>query len=340
VQLEVRRSRPLRFDDGAPVRAASALAPLGEGWLIAQDDATHAAWWTTDSTTRLRLFPPVDGHDVFSAADGTKALKPDLEAACAVSVGSAPGVVLIGSGSTPARTRAALVVLDGAGVRVATADLAPLYGAVVALLGITVDGLNIEGACRVGDRLRLFNRGNGPAGAASASVDVDLATLVEVLEGGGSADRLAVASSRRYRLGDAGGVPLTITDAVGLPDGRVLVSTAAEDTPNTFDDGPVVATGLALRRSGTQPGSRRSAVSRPRSRAWRCERSRPAARSWWRSSTPTIPTPPPPPSTWWSVGPDPDRSGGPCRPPGSGSPAGRVTGRSPSWPGCRPGRRA
>jgi hypothetical protein len=37
-----------------------------------------------------------------------------------------------------------------------------------------------------------------------------------------------------------------VTDAIALPDGRVLLSAAAEDTPNAVDDGPVVATALAL----------------------------------------------------------------------------------------------
>ena len=37
-----------------------------------------------------------------------------------------------------------------------------------------------------------------------------------------------------------------MTDAIALPDGRVLLSAAAEDTPNAVDDGPVVATALAL----------------------------------------------------------------------------------------------
>jgi hypothetical protein len=41
-------------------------------------------------------------------------------------------------------------------------------------------------------------------------------------------------------------VALAVTDAVALPDGRVLVSAAAEDTPNAVDDGPVVGAALAL----------------------------------------------------------------------------------------------
>ena len=51
---------------------------------------------------------------------------------------------------------------------------------------------------------------------------------------------------RVYDLGAVEGVGLAVTDAIALPDGRVLLSAAAEDTPNAVDDGPVVATALAL----------------------------------------------------------------------------------------------
>src|SRR3712207_9475390 len=67
----------LRFDDGTPVTAASGIAPLGDGWLVAQDDATSAAWLRGDHVVPVRVLPPVDGHDRFSEAAGTKRLKPD-----------------------------------------------------------------------------------------------------------------------------------------------------------------------------------------------------------------------------------------------------------------------
>ncbi len=51
---------------------------------------------------------------------------------------------------------------------------------------------------------------------------------------------------RTYDLGAVDGVGLAVTDAIALPDGRLLVSAAAEDTPNAVDDGPVVASALAL----------------------------------------------------------------------------------------------
>jgi hypothetical protein len=236
----------LRFDDGSPVRAASALAPLGDGWLIAQDDATHAAWRRESSVVPLRVLPPVEGLDMFSEAAGTKHLKPDFEAACEVMVDGQPGVLLLGSGSTPARMRASLVRLTESGPRYAVVSLAPLYDRVATTLGVTSGQLNLEGACRLGDRVRWFNRGNLVAGMPSASVDVDLQELVSAVTGAAARDAVTVGHPLRYELGDVDGVGLAVTDAVALPDGRVLLSAAAEDTPNAVDDGPVVGTALAL----------------------------------------------------------------------------------------------
>lgn len=243
LRVEVEGARPLRFDDGAPVRAASAVARLGDGWLVAQDDANHAAWVRRGSIKPVRMLPAVEGLDLFSAAEGTKLLKPDLEAACEVAVGREPGVLLLGSGSSPARMRAVLVRLESDGApSVVSADLTAVYQQVAAVLGIAE--LNLEGACRVGDRLRWFHRGNPRAGTPSASVDVDLGALLAAVTG--SACVVAVGAPRIYELGEVGGVGLAVTDAVTLPDGRLLLSAAAEDTPNPIDDGEVVGSALVV----------------------------------------------------------------------------------------------
>ena len=86
MRIAVIGTDPLRIGDGTPVRAASAVARLGDGWLVAQDDSTHGAWWRSGALDRVRIFAPVEGHDVFDEAAGTKHLKPDLEAACEVAV--------------------------------------------------------------------------------------------------------------------------------------------------------------------------------------------------------------------------------------------------------------
>ncbi|WP_432824889.1 DUF6910 family protein [Dactylosporangium sp. CA-092794] len=242
MRIEVENESVLRFGTGSPVRAASAIAPLGDGWLVAQDDATHAAWYRPAGTTPVRVLPAVDGHEVFSSAAGTKHLKPDFEAACAVEA----GVLLLGSGSTRARMRSSLVTTAADGPGFAVADLTGLYDAVAGALGTPAGRLNLEGACRQGDRLRWFQRGNPAAGVPSASVDVDLPGLLLAATGRAAPEAVRVDRARPYDLGAADGIPLAVTDAVALPDGRILLSAAAEDTPNPVDDGPVVAAALAL----------------------------------------------------------------------------------------------
>ncbi len=239
--------RALQFDDGSPVTAASGIAPLGEdGWVITQDDATTAAWRRGGSVTPLRVLPPVEGHDHFTEAAGTKKYKPDLEVACPAEVDGEPAVLLLGSGSTPRRMRGVLVRLEDGEPVVQDGDLAALYERVARALGRPVEHLNLEGASRHESVIRWFNRGNLSAGIPSASVDVPLEALVGAVLGRWAPGDVPVTGPREYDLGEADGVGLAVTDAIALPDGRTLLSAAAEDTPNAVDDGPVVAAALAL----------------------------------------------------------------------------------------------
>ena len=254
LSVEVRGLTRMRFDDGRPVRAASGVAPLGDGWLVAQDDSTSAAWLRPSGTFPVRVLPPVEGHDVFSSAQGTKQYKPDLEAACELRLDGEPSVLMLGSGSTPRRMRACLVQIADDVPHVTVADLSPLYAEVSRALDIPPDQLNLEGACRLDDTLRWFARGNRAAGVPSSSVDVDVAALLSVVLGQAEPSAVSFGAVRRYDLGEAEGVGLAVTDALALPDGRVLVSASAEDTPNSVDDGPVVATVLALLDGGDVVG--------------------------------------------------------------------------------------
>ena len=245
MQVQIEGRRDLRFDDGTPVTAASALAPLGRGWLVGQDDATHAAWVVDGTARRLRVLPPVEGLDTFSEAAGTKHLKPDLEAACALPLDGRPAVLMLGSGSTAARRRAVVVVGED-DPEVVAGLLDGLYDAVAAALDVPEGQLNLEGVARNGGVLRWFQRGNLAAGVPSGSVDVDLLALLDALRGRRDPAGVPLRRPRTYDLGEALGVGLAATDAVALPGGRVLLSAAAEDTPNAYDDGPVVAAALAL----------------------------------------------------------------------------------------------
>ncbi|GEP37893.1 hypothetical protein NPS01_15560 [Nocardioides psychrotolerans] len=244
MRVELTGTEALRFDDGSPVRAASAALAMPTGLLVVQDDATHACWHRTTGTEKIRLLPPVEGHDTFSEAAGTKQLKPDLEAACRLPQLGPDVALLLGSGSTPRRMRA--VVVDVGSGRTSTRDLAPLHARAAALLGIDDRQLNLEGACVVGDVLRWFQRGRPAGGLPTASVDVPLEALLDALARGAAVTEVPVRHALTYDLGEVDGTGLAITDVVALPDGRLLVSAAAEDSPDAYDDGPVLGSALAL----------------------------------------------------------------------------------------------
>lgn len=248
MEISVESVRPLRFGDGRPVRSASGVAALGGGLLVVQDDANHAAWWRGHEVGPVRLFPAREGRDVFGEATGTKHLKPDLEAACSIGPGDG-AVLLLGSGSSPERTRCAVVRVRGGGHEVLVADLAPVHDAAASALGLARDDLNVEGACVVGESLRCFQRGLPGAGVPSASVDLRLDDVLAVLEGDLDPAAVAVADAATYDLGEVGGVGLAVTDAVALGE-VVLVSAAAEDTDDPRDDGRVTGSVLARLEGG------------------------------------------------------------------------------------------
>ena len=157
------RVERLRLADGSPVRAASAVVPLGDGFLVVQDDATHGAWFRAGSVSVVRLLPAVDGLELFEEASGTKHLKPDFEAACGLEVDGEPAVLMLGSGSLGARMRWSLLRFVGGHPQAQVADLAPLYADVAAALSVPPDALNMEGACVVGGALR-YHRDRGTTG--------------------------------------------------------------------------------------------------------------------------------------------------------------------------------
>lgn len=241
--------QPLRYASGedlasdrpAHVRAASAVRRWQGRLVLVQDDVHVLA--LVDAATgeagraEPRLLPWGEGQRrTFDEGRGNKAAKLDLEAGLVLPDGR---FVALGSGSTPRRERVVVAWPDG---RVELREGAELYAALRAEAGFSGAELNLEGAAVVGERLWLFQRGNGAATAAAAPVDataeLELAAWVAWLDGHGPLPPLSRVTT--YDLGTIAGVRLCFTDAATLPDGRVAFVAAAEASPDSIRDGEVL----------------------------------------------------------------------------------------------------
>lgn len=237
--------QPLRFAAAMPeldlpghVRAGSAVRRWGGRIVITQDDVNALALLDERSGTleSLLLPPGADGRRSFGEATGNKALKLDLEACVALADGR---LLAFGSGSTAARERIVVVSADRA---VQVIDAHPLYAMLRDEIEFAGSELNIEGAVVVGDKLWLFQRGNGAARGELLPIDatgeLELASLLAWLDDAPLLPKLEHV--RRFELGRVHGVRLGFCDAAALPDGRVAFVAGAEDSPDTYRDGVVV----------------------------------------------------------------------------------------------------
>jgi hypothetical protein len=173
-----------------------------------------------------------DGQRAFDDAHGNKHLKMDLESAVVLPDGR---VLAFGSGS--ARTRESMVIQSESDLRVRRAP--GLYARLRGYCQTVGAELNIEGAVIQGDRLRLFQRGNGAHGRSGSMVfDVDLARLLRWLAGRGSVPD--VMDVLEVDLGAIDGLPFGFTDAAATDGGRIAFLACAEDSADARSDGPVL----------------------------------------------------------------------------------------------------
>jgi hypothetical protein len=265
--------RPLRYDDGADatrdrpahVRAGSGCAfidipGVGRRLAVVQDDAHFIALVDVDRDVgrggvgAIELPAGPGGLRQFDSTRGNKKDKLDLEALVSLTVDGRPALLGIGSGSggTARREHLVLCTFDDDGAATVEVFAGSAFYRELARKSFTGDERNLEGAVVVGDRLRLFNRGNGAGEARDAVGEVSLTQLLRHLR-----DPLLHAAPplqqvQALHLGDVDGTRLTVTDAAVHPDGRTLFLAAAEASPNTWDDGEVKGTALGvLGKDGT-----------------------------------------------------------------------------------------
>ena len=256
-----------RVDRPAHIRAASSLARVPGGIALVQDDANFLAVVEPGGArVRAVTLPAGDaGLRQFDDLRGNKAHKLDLEACVTVEHEGRALLVALGSGSTARREFIALVDGWESGATVAELVHAPrLYARLRAAEAFAGTDLNIEGAIVLGERVRLFGRGNGARRGdgtpVNATCDLDWTTLYAYLRAPAVAQPPAPTGMVRYDLGVLAGVPLGFTDAAVLGD-VVLYSAAAEASPDATRDGRV--TGSALGLIGGDGRTRWTALTEP-----------------------------------------------------------------------------
>ncbi len=216
---------------------------------VVADDEHHLGHFVIGDDAPVTLSRILPG-DLPDDAKKRKRVKPDLE--CLAALPPTPGyphgaLLTLGSGSKEQRHTGLLMPLSTQGLlsrdlesNSKRLDLTKLY----APLHAEFDDLNIEGCFLRGEHAFLLQRGNKGSNG-SACMRFDRSQFQSWLLNEASAVPL-VQQIFLLDLGDVQGIPLTPTDGIALPDGRWLVSAAAENTSNSFLDGPCAGSALAL----------------------------------------------------------------------------------------------
>ena len=251
---------PLRYTEGASaeldrpayVRSGSGLAWVPGGLAVVQDDANFIAVHDPGSgRTRAITLPAGEaGLRQFDDLRGNKRYKLDLEACLALEDGD--GIILLAFGSGSTSRREHIVMVDrweDEAPRVRLVSAPGLYRALRSEPAFAGSELNIEGAIRLGNTVRLFSRGNGaPQGVrmpVNATCDLDLDSLLGHLRAPLRVEPPAPTRPVQYRLGTIGAVPLGFTDASAWGD-AVLYTATAEISPDATQDGPVSGSAIGV----------------------------------------------------------------------------------------------
>jgi hypothetical protein len=236
--LLYRRGADPSLDRPAHVRAASALAWVGEQLIVVQDDSAFLA--VVDPETGLcddlPLPPCPAGRRVFDQAIGNKKDKPDLESVFA----DGETMIALGSGGPIAARQVIVTWRPGSEPRIVAAPR--FFDAIAAVCCPAGTSLNLEGAVARGGTLLLANRGGDRAGDAvspDAIVTLELELLRALIEDPERAP-LPALHVTTVQLGDLAGAPLHFTDLGPGPGGGPWFAAAAEATSSYFDDGDVV----------------------------------------------------------------------------------------------------
>jgi hypothetical protein len=240
------------IDRPAHVRAGSSAASVPSGIALVQDDANFIALVDPrDASTHAIPLPAgTAGRRQFDDRRGNKAHKLDLEACVAADSDDGVLFIALGSGSTPRREQVVLVRgWESGQLEVEMVHVPRLYDMLRREQAFAGSELNVEGAVHLGDRIRLFGRGNGALRAGvqpvNATCDLDWPAFIAHVRHPDRALPPVPTNIVRYELGTIGGVPLSFTDATVRRD-AILFSATAEESPDVTRDGRVTGSAIGV----------------------------------------------------------------------------------------------
>jgi len=218
--------------------ASGLVCAHGRAYVVSDDEHHLAVFRDLHNPGVLHRILP---GDLPQSKKARKQLKPDLEALLLLP-GLADSLVAFGSGSRPNRDTGIVIPLNTRGepsAQVQRFDLKPLYEPLRAALG----EINIEGAMLLGDTLVLLHRGISGE-SDNAAVHYRLSELRAVIDG--KRHTVAPRTIQPYKLGAIDGVELGFTDGTALPGGGWVFCAAAENTADSYADGPCRGSALGV----------------------------------------------------------------------------------------------
>lgn len=207
------------------VSAASGLVKSGKDFFVIADDELSLFQFNIDEPTIMKSTPLKSGT-LPSDAKERKKQKPDWEALVKLDEDI---LLAIPSGSTDHRMTGVLVHLNSQ--QTTSVDFSKLYSK----LKESFSELNIEGACILNNRLKLFQRGNGLSGI-NAIIDLDFNGLSNDLREKTSLNPNYITAIKNHDLGQHSGFKLDFTDACTYKD-NIWYLAVAEASQSTYEDG-------------------------------------------------------------------------------------------------------
>lgn len=242
--MHLTKIRDLKVDVGsepgrpAHLSAASGLVRVASTFYVVADDELHLGAFPSRGDAPGRLLRILPG-ELPEDPKARKKAKPDFEALTYLpaSAGFPQGALFaLGSGSKKNRRFGVMIPIEREIPNVSCARVVDAHG-LFDQLANEVDELNIEGALAMDDRFLLLHRGN-KSHSANAIFALDLSRVLTSIALEGVLDKLPIRAVGHYELGRVDGIPLCFTDGAALVDGRIVFSAVAEDTLDSYRDGP------------------------------------------------------------------------------------------------------